>query len=40
MGDPKFARWQQATRDAGRAQDGARALMLALTLPSLPTVTR
>ena len=32
MGDPTFARWQQATRDAGRAQDGARALMLALTL--------
>lgn len=32
MADPKFARWQQATRVAGGAQPGARALMAALTL--------
>jgi hypothetical protein len=29
---PRFARWQQATRDAGKAQPGARALMAALLL--------
>lgn len=32
MSAPRFARWQQATRNAGKAQPGARVLMAALLL--------